>query len=170
MKAGGIDLLEGGSVARITWPDGTSARFHALWLRDNALDPKTRSAGNGQRLITVLDVPAATTIASAELNTDSDIHVALSGDGHEADFPSGWLRARIYDRDHTTPRGWVSDEIELWDRRLQASVPSASLTVVREEPNAFCKWLAAVRRFGFAVLTDVPRTPGRARVREFSYA
>ena len=39
-------------------------RFHALWLRDNARDEKTRSPGNGQRLITILDIPAETRIAA----------------------------------------------------------------------------------------------------------
>ena len=42
----------------LTWADGTRARFHAIWLRDNALDAKTRSPENGQRLITILDIPA----------------------------------------------------------------------------------------------------------------
>ena len=33
--------------------DGITCRFHAIWLRDNAADPETRSPGNGQRLIVV---------------------------------------------------------------------------------------------------------------------
>ena len=48
-----------GRTIELGWKDGTRTRFHAMWLRDNALDDKTRSAGNGQRLITILDIPAA---------------------------------------------------------------------------------------------------------------
>ena len=52
-----------GRTIELGWKDGTRTRFHAMWLRDNALDDKTRSAGNGQRLITILDIPADTKIA-----------------------------------------------------------------------------------------------------------
>ena len=45
--------------------DGKPHRFHALWLRDNARDENTRSPGNGQRLITILDIPEDTRIAEA---------------------------------------------------------------------------------------------------------
>ena len=41
--------------------------------RDNAPDPQTRSPGNGQRLITILDIPADTRVAEA---TQMVVHVA----------------------------------------------------------------------------------------------
>ena len=44
---------------------GRRQRFHAIWLRDNALDPETRSPGNGQRLIALGDIPAETRISAA---------------------------------------------------------------------------------------------------------
>ncbi len=42
--------------------DGTAPRFHAVWLRDNALDEETRASANGQRFnnrsaAPVIDVP-----------------------------------------------------------------------------------------------------------------
>ena len=43
----------------------TRHRYHAIWLRDNALDPETRSAGNGQRLITLADIPTDVRITVA---------------------------------------------------------------------------------------------------------
>lgn len=160
MIEGKVDLLDGGAAARMTWPDGVEARFHALWLRDNALDPKTRSPGNGQRLITILDLPAEMTIVAAAIDPQGNVHVSFAPDGYQATFPSGWLRERIYDREPTKERGWVSREQELWDSWLQASVPTASLSAIRTRGSALIDWLAAVRRFGFAVLSDVPRTSG----------
>ncbi|MEI9401477.1 gamma-butyrobetaine hydroxylase-like domain-containing protein [Mesorhizobium argentiipisi] len=38
-------LADDGRVIELGWKDGTVSRFHAIWLRDNALDAKTRSAG-----------------------------------------------------------------------------------------------------------------------------
>ena len=43
MKITGVEMLDAGRARRVTWDDGHSARFHALWLRDNALDPKNHA-------------------------------------------------------------------------------------------------------------------------------
>ena len=48
--------------------DGSTLRYHSTWLRDNALDPKTRDVKNGQRLITLSDIPINTYIESATLD------------------------------------------------------------------------------------------------------
>ena len=53
----GVDILDHGKIVAITRDSGERHRFHAIWLRDNALDDKTRSPGNGQRLITLGDIP-----------------------------------------------------------------------------------------------------------------
>ena len=39
-----------------------STKLHAIWLRDNAWDEKTRSPENSQRLITLKDIPKDTNI------------------------------------------------------------------------------------------------------------
>ena len=52
-----------GAILTLTFADNQTARFHAIWLRDNAQDPETRSATNGQRLIALRDVPADTRIS-----------------------------------------------------------------------------------------------------------
>ena len=159
MQPGRADIVNDGAALRITWPDGTQARFHALWLRDNAPDPQTRSAGNGQRLITVLDIPETTTIASARFD-QGDVCLGFAPDEHRTVFQAGWLRDRIYDRAMPEERGWVSSDVELWDSRLQSAVPLASYETVKRDPAALRDWLGAVRRCGFAVLRDVSRTSG----------
>lgn len=45
------------AVDSVELEDGTRVRFHAVWLRDNALDPQTRDPGSGQRLIAIGDIP-----------------------------------------------------------------------------------------------------------------
>jgi hypothetical protein len=55
-------VLEDGAGLQAGWNDGVALRFHAIWLRDNALDPGTRSPRNGQRLITLHDLPRDTRI------------------------------------------------------------------------------------------------------------
>jgi gamma-butyrobetaine dioxygenase len=63
-------------------------------MRDNALDPETRSPANGQRLITVLDIPRDTIIADAALTPTGDLQITFAPDGKEVTFPSAWLHAR----------------------------------------------------------------------------
>ena len=43
-------------------------RYHSTWLMDNALDEKTRDKNNGQRLISISDIPVNTYIKSASLD------------------------------------------------------------------------------------------------------
>jgi gamma-butyrobetaine dioxygenase len=155
-----IELLDDGRAIALTWPDGATTRFHAIWLRDNALDAKTRSTGNGQRLITILDIPGGTTIDKAWVEPGGQVSVRFQPDGHETCFPSEWLMGRAYDRSAPDARGWTSIDIELWDSGLQPAVPTGSYRAVSQRGAALAAWLAAVRRYGFAVLTDVPTTSG----------
>ena len=159
MTSGKIEIIDGGDAVAIHWPDGVRARFHALWLRDNALDAKTRSAGNGQRLITILDIPSGTRIAAAAFD-QSLVTLAFAPDGYQTAFPAEWLRDRIYDRSFVSAAGWTAPGIEIWDSRLQDAVPHGSYARLRQDKTALRDWLHAVRRYGFAVLSDVPTTSG----------
>ena len=48
------------SSKELSRKDGSSLRYHSSWLRDNANDPKTRDKNNGQRLISISDIPVDT--------------------------------------------------------------------------------------------------------------
>ena len=43
MKLNTAEILSDGTAVSLGWADGSRARFHALWLRDNALACRTRS-------------------------------------------------------------------------------------------------------------------------------
>jgi gamma-butyrobetaine dioxygenase len=62
--------IDAGAAVETCWSDGARLRFHAVWLRDNALDPGTRSPVNGQRLITIHDIPRNTRIGAARASGD----------------------------------------------------------------------------------------------------
>jgi len=155
-----VALLEDGSALELTWADGTRSRFHALWLRDNARDDKTRSAGNGQRLITILDIPADTKISAAEL-VGGDLRVSFAPEMKIVDFRAAWLKAHRYDRELETAPGWTDANIELWTGgAMQQAIPRASLQDLKSQPAALAQWLGSVARYGFAVVDGVPTTSG----------
>ena len=63
-----VKIINSGKAILLSRKYGTSIRYHSTWLRDNALDSKTRDKNNGQRLISVSDIPVNTYIKSAFLD------------------------------------------------------------------------------------------------------
>lgn len=156
----GVSIVEEGEAVRVTWADGLAARFHAVWLRDNALDAATRSPANGQRLITILDIPEDVRIVEASLAGDGALKLRFMPEEKEVAFPAPWLEARIYDREPPLERGWTASGVIRWGCELQSSVPSCSYAAARNDRGALAAWLSAVKRYGFAVMTGVPRESG----------
>ncbi|SVD93619.1 uncharacterized protein METZ01_LOCUS446473, partial [marine metagenome] len=39
-----VEITNSGKSINLKRTDGSSIRYHATWLRDNALDPKTRDS------------------------------------------------------------------------------------------------------------------------------
>lgn len=154
-----VETIEAGEALRLLWQDGAEARFHAVWLRDNALDAETRSPANGQRLITLLDIPRTSRIAAASA-VDGKVAVRFAPDGKETCFPSVWLREHIYDRPAPSEPGWTPPSLDLWGSELAASIPRASYAAVATDRAALGGWLAAVRRYGFAVMSGMPLESG----------
>lgn len=154
------ELLDDGAAIRLVWDDAHMARFHAIWLRDNSPDPLTRAPGNGQRLITLLDVSADTRIAAARIAAPDDLILRFDPEGGEIAYSGRWLRANSYDRPPPRDRGWTGREIETWELELSRRIPTVSYTAASTGRAALGGWLGAVRRYGFAVMTGLPAESG----------
>ena len=129
-------------------------RFHAIWLRDNALDAKTRDPGNGQRLITLSDIPANTRI-ELEGADDAGVVIRFEPGGRTCRFPIPWLTEQAYDR---AAPDLLPAAVETWDKSLP--VPEADFDTLAQGGTTLRDWLAAVRRYGFAKVTGGPAEPG----------
>lgn len=151
-------LIEQGAALELVL-GGQPVRFHAIWLRDNARDAETRSASNGQRLITLLDIPADTRIADAGWS-DGQLSLRFEPEGKLISFDPGWLRAHAYDRPRPPEAGWTGPEITRWDAAQARAVSVEDYAAVRDDKAARRRWLAAVRRYGFARLTKAPASQG----------
>jgi len=165
-------IREGGRIVELAWGDGTTGRFHALWLRDNALDEQTRSPANGQRLVTILDLPPETFVTRADVTQDGCLSVCFIPEHKTVAFPGDWLRTRLYDRVHERRAGWTSPEITRWKAGdFSRSLPSASYATIVRDRSALGRWLEQVRRYGFALMSDMPQGSGKlCRVAElFGY-
>lgn len=155
-----VTVQDDGDTIDLTWVDGRRTRFHALWLRDNALDDQTRSPGNGQRLITILDVPADTKVGEVSI-LGGDLQVDFLPEGRQVRFASAWLAKHAYDLSVRDEPGWTEDGIQRWRRdTMQNAVPRAALNTAQARPAALKDWLSAVHRYGFAVMDGLPAESG----------
>lgn len=151
-----VEIIDNATAVRLTFATGTSARFHAVWLRDNSPDGETRSPANGQRLITVLDLPQELRISDAALSGDgASLSLSFEPDGMATAFAAAWLEARIYDRELPHEPGWTASHLTLWGRELRAHTPRVDFTNARTDRAQLGAWLAGVRRYGFAVMTGI---------------
>ena len=153
-------LIDGGSALELVL-DGQPRRFHALWLRDNARDPSTRSPKNGQRLLTLLDIPAETRITEAGWRGEG-LDVTFEPEGRTIAFDPAWLLAHAYDRPPPPEAGRTAPEITRWDAALAQTLPAWRWDEVFADPPTRLGWLRAVRRYGFARLTGGPAKEGAA--------
>ena len=135
------------------------ARFHAVWLRDNAWDAATRAPGNGQRLITLADIPRDTHISAASVD-GGQLTLVFKPENKAVPFDIRALLDQRYDQPHARPAGWTPPHVHPWDARLMGSVPVASLPKIQTDPAAKQAWLAQVARYGFGKLTDGPLHDG----------
>jgi len=154
-----VEVIDGGRALALCQPDGQRLRFHAVWLRDNALDDSMRSPQNGQRLVTLQQIPADTRIAAAALQGD-DLQVTFAPEQRSTRFPLAWLWRHGYDGAPPREAGWTAPEIEAWDAGLMARVPEGRYAEVAAGGAALRDWLALVRRYGFAKLTGGPTESG----------
>jgi [2-(trimethylamino)ethyl]phosphonate dioxygenase len=163
MNESSVDLQDAGAILRLRIPDRPDQpemRFHAIWLRDNALDPATRDPGNGQRLITLADIPKGLSLSDAQV-TDDNISCTFAPDGKVVEFPIDWLRANAYDTKHAAANGRLPAHAETWDLARMQNVPSGDLNMLQNSPADLRDWLADIRRYGFAKVTNMtPRDGG----------
>ena len=152
------DIRDQGRILALT-RDGRTMRFHAVWLRDNAQDAETRSPSNGQRLVTILDQPSNVTIVRA-VCTGPTVEITFAPESRTFAFDLAWLAANGYDRPFARSPGWTVAHREPWDASLQGHVPTAPWSSVSTDPQALGSWLAAVERYGFALLTGLPVQSG----------
>ena len=154
-----VSIHSDGAVMHLHRPAQPDLRFHAIWLRDNALDPATRDPGNGQRLITLADIPADTRLSSAAISGDQVV-CTFAPEGKTVAFPLIWLETNSYDTPRAHTPGGLPAKVETWDSMLTVQIPTADLGHLQSDPRTRRDWLAAIRRYGFAKVTGMHAQPG----------
>jgi len=132
-----------------------TVRYHAIWLRDNAPDENTRSPANGQRLITLKDIPEDTSIQSAQA-TDERLVVTFSPENVSIVYSIPWLIEHSYDQVTIDSPGYTNSNLQTWGAELMSEIPQAEFDAVAHSTESLRVWLSQLSRYGFAKLIKGP--------------
>ena len=139
----------------VTWTDGSVARFHHVWLRDNCACEHCVHAITKEQTYELVSAPAENPTRSARVTDDGELDVVWSVDGHRSVYHPGWLRAHSYDGAPAV----ADDERTVWDASTPGVPPTFDGPAVLTDDEALLEWLVALRGFGVSRLRDVPPLP-----------
>lgn len=150
-------IRKNGTVLEIASPEVETIRFHAIWLRDNAHDEKTRSPANGQRLIALRDIPSDVHIEKVHVS-GGFLTLTFQPENKTVEYNTSWLIRHAYDRPTRRYSGWLPSTVELWDNRLKKDMPTENYNALANDRTKLRAWLSDIVRFGFAKTTGGPAT------------
>ena len=153
-----VRTIEENRALELQWNDGERSRFHAFWLRDNALDEKTRSTGNSQRLITLDEIPENITVDTIEAESDG-LKLRFMPDQHTVNFPLAWLWSHRYDLHTPSIKGRMPTGSQGWTSEFSLSKVTAHFDGCASDSVQLMRWLSHVRRFGVGLLRAGPVEP-----------
>jgi len=149
-----INVIDSGRSIVLQRSDGSSVRYHATWLRDNALDSKTRDVNNKQRLIALSDIPINTYIETATLDkTGKNIFLTFLPEKKNVSFSANWLIAHTYDIEKSKKKGWIDSDLKTWGNDMSKSIPSLNYKSARSDKTLLLQWLKSLYCYGFAKMT-----------------
>jgi len=149
-----IKVIDSGKSIILQRNNDTSVRYHSTWLRDNALDPKTRDVNSGQRLITLSDIPINTSIKSAALDkTGTKIFLTFLPEKKDISFSANWLEVHAYDTKKHNEKGWIDSDLKTWGKDMLKHIPEVDYKSAKSDKTLLLQWLKSLYRYGFAKMT-----------------
>jgi len=156
-----VKIIDSGKAVLVTRKDASSLRYHSTWLRDNANDPKTRDKNNGQRLISISDIPVNTYIKSASLDKKGkNITLNFLPKKKQIKFSVSWLKAHAYDKKQNSSKVWIHPDLKTWSKATLKRVPIISYKSAKSDKKLLLKWLKSLHCYGFAKITGCEKKSG----------
>ena len=156
-----VKIIDNGKSIILQRPDGSALRYHSTWLRDNALDPKTRDIKNGQRLITLSDIPIDTCVKSAILDDKGEnISLTFSPESKKVSFSTSWLETYAYDVKKKSLKGWISPDLKIWSSDMLKNIPNIDYKIAKSDNILLLKWMKSLHKYGFAKISGGNKESG----------
>ena len=156
-----IKVIDSGKAILLSRKDGSKIRYHSTWLRDNASDVKTRDRNNGQRLISISDMPIGTYIKSASLDKKGkNITLNFLPKKKQVKFSSRWLETYAYDKKKNNSKVWVNSDLKIWSNTTLKNIPIINYKAAKSDKKLLLKWLKSLHCYGFAKITGCEKKSG----------
>ena len=156
-----VKVADAGKSIILQRKDGSTLRYHSTWLRDNALDSKTRDPKNRQRLITLSDIPKDTVIKSAILDSKGEnISLTFFPESKKISFSSKWLERYAYDVEKKNLKGWISPTLKIWNSSILKTIPTIDYKAAKTDSALLLKWMKSLHEYGFAKITGGGKESG----------
>jgi len=156
-----IKIIDSGKAILLSRKDGSKIRYHSTWLRDNAYDEKTRDKNNGQRLISISDIPVNTYIKSASLDKKGkNITLNFLPKKKQVKFSSRWLETYAYDNRKNNSKVWINPDLKIWSNTTIKSIPIIDYKTAKSNKKLLLKWLKSLHCYGFAKMTGCEKKSG----------
>ena len=156
-----IKVIDSGKAILLSRKDGSKIRYHSTWLRDNASDAKTRDRNNGQRLISISDIPVSTYIQSASLDKKGkNITLNFLPNKKQVKFSSRWLETHAYDNRKNNSKVWINPDLKIWSNTTIKSIPIINYKTAKSNKKLLLKWLKSLHCYGFAKMTGCEKKSG----------
>ena len=156
-----VKVINSGKAILLLRKYKTPLRYHSTWLRDNALDSKTRDKKNGQRLISISDIPVKTYIKSASLNKKGkEIIINFLPKKKRVKFSSSWLENHAYDKKQNNSKVWIDHHLKTWSKTSLKHIPIISYKSAKSDKKLLLKWLKSLHRYGFAKMIGCEKKSG----------
>ena len=151
-------IVDDGHGVEVALANGTTARFHALWLRDNSNAADTVDPYSGQKLLTVADLSPDVRVDGVALDADGALRVSFSDGASDALFSVDWLTKRAAPAAHDSSS--LPEHVQCFDQSLDLTQVTFTFDEVRASRSVERRWLEATRRYGFSRLRGLPQAPG----------
>jgi len=156
-----VKIIDDGKSIILQRADGSTLRYHSTWLRDNALDPKTRDIKNGQRLITLSDIPIDTCVKSANLDDKGEnVSLTFFPELKKVSFSTNWLETYAYDVEKKSLKGWISSDLKIWKSDMSKNIPNIDYKTAKSDNTLLLKWMKSLHKYGFAKISGGNKESG----------
>ena len=156
-----VKIIDDGKSIILQRADGRTLRYHSTWLRDNALDPKTRDIKNGQRLIVLSDIPIDTCVKFANLDDKGEnISLTFFPESKKVSFSTSWLETHAYDVKKIFSKGWISSDLKVWKSDMSKNIPNIDYKTAKSDNTLLLKWMKSLHKYGFAKITGGNKESG----------
>ena len=144
---------------KIRWEDGSSTKFHHIWLRDHCQCKQCYNYDTSQKELNILDVQLDIQPANVAIHDQNKLSIKWP-DSHETIYDAEWLKKHTYNGG-TKPQNH-KEELFLWDKKaIESNMPCGfDYTKVISDDDELFTLFQGIIRYGFAFVDNTPTEVG----------